>query len=204
VMWATEPCQPSAGLHVAGAVVPDRNYAVPVRVMNLLPRPVTVLSGTVLSELSPVEACQPFEVPARSETHLDFAYLDGLVEGADDELTEKQRGELKEVLQEYQDVFSRSEYDLGCTGVVKHTIDTGTNRPIKQQVRRHPAAYDEAIHKQTIEMVRQGVVEPCQGAWRSNVVLVKKKDGSLRFCVDYRQLNDITNKDVYPLPRIDA
>jgi hypothetical protein len=101
-------------------------------------------------------------------------------------------------------VFSRNEYDLGCTGVVTHSIDTGRSRPIKQQVRRHPFTYDEAIHRQTIEMMRQGIVEHAQCEWRSNVVLVRKKDGSLRFCVDYRKLNDVTRKDSYPLPRIDT
>ena len=53
-------------------------------------------------------------------------------------------------------------------------------------------------------MQSQGVIEPCHSEWASNIVLVKKKDGSIRFCVDYRKLNDLIRKDAYPLPRIET
>jgi hypothetical protein len=134
----------------------------------------------------------------------DYSHLEGLAENVDEDVTKDDRRRLKSLLEEFSDVFSRSEYDLGCADLVEHPIFTGDSRPIKQMLRRHPIPHVEAIRKQTEEMIKQDVVEPACGEWRSNVVLVKKKDGSLRFCIDYRQLNDITRKDVYPLPRIDV
>jgi len=62
----------------------------------------------------------------------------------------------------------------------------------------------EAISQQVDDYLRQGVIEPASSAWASNLVLVKKKDGSYRCCVDYRRLNSVTCKDAYPLPRIDV
>jgi len=87
--------------------------------------------------------------------------------------------------------------------LLEYRIDTGDRRPIRQPLRRHPFQHLEAIDRQVDEMRQHDIVEPAASPWASNVVLVKKKDGSLRFCVDYRRMNAITYKDSYPLPHID-
>jgi hypothetical protein len=61
----------------------------------------------------------------------------------------------------------------------------------------------EKVDKHIDEILKMKVIEPADGPWSSGIVLVKKKDGSTRFCVDYRHLNDPTTKDAYPLHRID-
>jgi len=101
--------------------------------------------------------------------------------------------------------FSRSEYDLGLTDLMEHSIDTGNNKPVKQALRRHPVAYLPLIDKHVDEMLQHGIIKSVPGSeWVSNVVLVRKSDGSLRFCLDYRNLNANTLKSNYPLPRIDT
>ena len=87
---------------------------------------------------------------------------------------------------------------------MKHRIDTGDATPIRQPPRRLPLSKEEA-QKAVQDMSNQGVIQPLQSAWSSPVVLVKKKDGGICFCVDYRKLNesDATIKDSYPLPCID-
>ena len=68
---------------------------------------------------------------------------------------------------------------------------------------RLPHAYRELVHKEIQEMLDEGMIEPSSSEWTSPIVLVNKKDGTLRLCVDYRQLNAGSQMDEYPMPRID-
>ena len=120
------------------------------------------------------------------------------------EITEDQKMQVEGLLQENKKVLSTSEFDLGRTNLVRHTIDTGTNRPFKQPLRRHPMAFLPIIDKHVDKMLANDICEPSYAPWASNVVLARKSDGSLRFCIDYRYLNNLTVKDSYPLPRIDT
>ena len=82
-------------------------------------------------------------------------------------------------------------------------IDTGDATPQKQPVRRMPFAARSEIARQLKSMQENGVIQASKSPWLSPVVLVQKKDGSLRFCIDYRKLNSVTKADTFPLPRID-
>ena len=94
--------------------------------------------------------------------------------------------------------------DLGRTRLVKHTIDIEGAMPISQPPRKIPLAKKDEAEGAVQEMRRQGVIEQSTSPWSSPVVLVRKKDGTNRFCVDYRKLNAVTKKDSYPLPIIDS
>ncbi|GBM00489.1 Transposon Ty3-G Gag-Pol polyprotein, partial [Araneus ventricosus] len=118
-------------------------------------------------------------------------------------LNEEQRTAVKELLQEFQNLFSTSDSDVGRCNMTQRRINTGNHPPIKQYPRRLPLAKKEEVERLVKEMVDNGIIEESSGPWASPIVLVKKKDGSTRFCVDYRKLNEITIKDSYPLPRID-
>ena len=126
-----------------------------------------------------------------------------MIDDADDSIPKSARLALEAILMKHADVFSQDENDLGRTNIIMHHIDTGDARPVRQPLRRYPPAHVEAISEHVDNMLKQGTIEPASSPWASKVVLVKKKDGSLRCCIDYRQLNTVTRKDVYPLPRID-
>ena len=82
-------------------------------------------------------------------------------------------------------------------------IDTGDARLKRQPVRHTPFAARQEIARQLKQMQEQNVIYPSDSPWASSVVLVRKKDGSLHFCIDYRSLNLVTKSDPFPLPRID-
>ena len=116
-------------------------------------------------------------------------YLKDLLNRSSKHLGSDQRGEVAAVLPEFADVFSASDDDdLGKTGIVRHRIDTGGAQPIRQRSRRMPIHQRAEAEAEVQKKLKRGVIEQSSRPWASPIVLVKKKDGSTRFCVDYRGL----------------
>ncbi|KAG0929312.1 hypothetical protein G6F29_012095 [Rhizopus arrhizus] len=105
------------------------------------------------------------------------------------------------LLQDFSDCFDSTP--RSTTPLVQHHIDTGDARPISSPPHRASAAENDTINGLIDEMLQQGIIRPSRSPWSSPVVLVPKPDGTVRFCVDYRRLNGVTTKDVYPLTRVD-
>jgi transposase InsO family protein len=131
-------------------------------------------------------------------------FIQQLIDQVHPSVSESTVLKLEAVLRQHLSVFSTSETDLGLTNLTSHHIDTGDAKPFRQPLRRFPPAHVVAIEEHVNNMLAQGVIEPACSPWASNIVLVRKKDGSFRCCIDYRQLNSATRKDAYPLPRIDT
>ena len=213
VEWGTEPGSMQPGLHVSRAIVSSNRLTdIPVKVMNVRSEPMFIKSGTTVANLHPVTVVgsKPENVPASRHKTVDRQrpkmpqFLKSLVDGAHESLENDVRVALSDVLIDYADTFSLSATDLGCTDVVVHHIDTGDARPVRQPFRRYPAPHVKVISRQVDDMMDQGVIKPACSLWASNLVLVKKSDGSFRCRVDYRTLNSVTRKDAYPLRRIDT
>ena len=214
----------SNSLFVARTLIAECQSTCAVRVMNPADEPRHIWKGEVLAEAEEVtlvsgdtvtEPRQPYasaeknvcrlvsnsdEERLQVPEHLRQLYQDTCER---EQLADDVRRDLRQLLNKHADVFASSDMDLGRTNIVLHDIDTGNARPIRQPPRRVPTALQPELDKEIADMLRKGVIEQGQSPWASPVVLVRKKDGSLRFCVDYRRINAVTEFDAYPLPRID-
>ena len=117
--------------------------------------------------------------------------------------TEEQQRNARELIKEYSFLFAMGNLDLGQTNLVKHHIELTDYTPIKDRYRHIPPHQYEEVQKHLKEMLDIGAIRRSNSPWASPVVLVPKKDGSLRFCIDLRKLNASTIKDAYSLPRIE-
>ena len=99
-------------------------------------------------------------------------------------------------------MFLQSLSELGLTTLVEHKIETGEAVPVKQPPRRMPNSLRTVLEDQVGEMLENNIIKPSNSPWSSPIVLVRKKDGTWRFCIDFRKLNDVTVKDAFPLPQV--
>ena len=134
-----------------------------------------------------------------SEEEDDGSWILKLVDLSDlEDWPEHLQTEVKEMLKRNAKTFSKNDLDMGRTNLVKHHIKLTDPLPFKEAYRRiPPQMYDEV--RAHIQAIR-----PSYSPWASAIVLVRKKDGRLRFCIDLRRLNNRTVKDAYSLPKIES
>ena len=120
------------------------------------------------------------------------------------ELTSNQRARAAALLAKHVNTFPAPGTPItGRTEAVMHDIDTGSTRPIRCNPRKLSPKKIKIQQELVDKMLEEGQIEHSVSAWSAPTVLVTKKDGTTRFCVDYRRLNNSTKKDAFPLPRID-
>ena len=107
-----------------------------------------------------------------------------------------------QLLAEYHDIFLLDPAELGCTHSTEHAIKVTDDTLFKEHFRCIPPPLVDEVRDHLREMLESGDIRPSQSAWCNAVILVRKKDGSLRFCIDFRCLNACTKKYSYPLPQI--
>ena len=108
-----------------------------------------------------------------------------------------------QVFKDYHHIFALDDLELGRMDMVKHVIRLDNKVPFHERYRRIPPHQYEEVKNHLKEMLEIGAIRKSQSPWASTIVLVRKKDGALRFCIDLRKLNARTIKDAQTLPRIE-
>ena len=117
-------------------------------------------------------------------------------------LNRSQKRQLLEVLEKNVDRFVKDPKSPPEALLVSHVVNTKNAQPIADKTRRFSPQMAREIEEHTTEMLKNGICRPSNSPWSSQVLLSRKKDGTMRFCIDYRKLNDVTIKDDYPMPNI--
>ncbi|KAK3086720.1 hypothetical protein FSP39_022469 [Pinctada imbricata] len=180
---------------------PHTKDPVVVTIDNITTATVNVQPRAVLCELQPVTI--EHEVPiVKNDSPSPTSVLDSTnIER--DGITSEQYEAGCHLLRQFEDVFSKSPTDIGHTDMVQHRIELHDDRPFKQRARTIPPAMFTEVKEHLQQLLDAGIIRKSQSPWSSNVVLCRKKNGELRMCVDYRQLNQRTKKDSYALPRVE-
>eukprot|EP00731_Ephydatia_muelleri_P016076 Em0009g500a len=174
-----------------------------VQVLNPGFAPVTVYKDEIMGMLKPIQDpadCASVQYPVCKQSTWSVQHS---IQQMTDSLAPDVREKVADLLWQFQDVIALDDSDLGRTRLTSHQINTGDTQPVRQQARRLPFHQQQEVRGLLDDMLSQGIIEPSCGPWASPIVLAKKKDGTTRFCVDFRRLNDCTRKDAQPLPRID-
>ena len=192
------------GLVVARCISPVISGRM-IQVLNPSPAPVVVSKKVNVGTVEPVQeyCCKVTSAGLQEERN---SLLEERIEKILEEavtLGDKERQQAKELLRDFKDITALSDDDLGRTRLLYHHICTGDTQPIRQRARRLPLHQHSQVRKLLNDMLDNGIIEPSTGPWASPIVLVRKKDGGIRFCIDFCKLNQYTQKDAQPLPRID-
>ena len=206
-------------LAVGKTLVEVRNGRVPVRVCNLSAHDVVVRRNTRLATLvvgrvvssgfssatdeSPI-SMQGTPTARCCESSTSTSPHDGTGVDVDlSSLSAEDRQRMMKLLQDNADIFSKDQQDLGFTQTIEHEIPLIDPTPFRLPYRRIPPSQFHEVRHHIEDLKKSGVIQPSQSPFASPIVIVRKKDGSIRLCVDYRKLNSRTVRDAYPLPRID-
>ena len=177
------------------------NGSVLLHVMNVSPTTVTEYKGTTLAEFVPHRNIALVNDSVSLSVNSNSNVLEPDLNSSD--LTEVEKQELRSLLKSFGSLFVSEDGSLGRTSAVRHGISTSGN-PIRQPIRCQTESLKSVVNTEVEKMLSKGVIRQSSSPWSSPVVMVKKKNGSWRFCIDYRKMNAATHQDAYPLPRIDA
>ena len=215
VTEATEGASSRVGVcpRVVNINSPGKSQRIAVRLFNISAKVIEIAPKSSLCELHEVTVLRNMDISEHKEgsSHIHQQRAEKLnskevfeeIDLVGNDLTKEQREKLKDFLNKWKGIFSTGITDLGNCDLLKHKINLSDNVPFKEPHRRIPPALFQEVREHLAEMLKAGTIRPSHSPYSSNIVIVRKKDGTIRFCVDFRKLNSKTIKDAYAIPRIE-
>ena len=202
-----QPCKDSiySSLEICPIAIPygQRHLPLNVPVTNLSEQTIVLSEKCIIAQLQPVTVENNVSgSQTSSDSSQEPAFLEQ-IQIDESNLTPEQYLEAKRMLSSFEDIFSKGDEDIGFCNLVKHRIDLVDPTPFKQRYRTIPPSMFDEVREHLQKLLACGIIKKSHSPYASNIVLVRKKSGELRLCVDFRQLNNLTKKDSYALPRID-
>lgn len=198
----TKPSNNNSGLNIANGIYRPVHSRYDILVMNPTQVPIRLAKSAKIARYEVLEKIEECIEKVHCNAILPIDDKGATIEVGDD-LSVEQIKDIKRTVREYSDIFAFNG-ELGSTTVCEHTIELLPNAsPVAEHLRRHAPVEKAAVTKQMENMLRQDIIEESTSLWASAYVLVKKKNGQTRFCVDYRAVNACTKRNAYPLPRLD-
>lgn len=200
-----------AGLLASPSIVRVTRNTCYIPVVNVGTEDVLLYPRTDLGSLSPVQVVslpanvtEVNTVTASVASQVVAPSVPDQIDGLDlTVLASSDQQRVRGLLQRFHGVFASHDGDLGCTDLISHHIPLVDDAPVRQRYRRIPPSEYEMAKAHINQLLEAQVITESCSPYASPIVLVRKKDGSLRMCVDYRQLNARTRRDAFPLPRIE-
>ena len=196
------------GVVVADEIVKISESVVPVRLFNVTNEAVTLYKNTFIGTLEKLNEENGYVEHVRyfgdsnckeldTEDHVKPIITDIM---NNLEVSDVIKNDALLIIREFKDIFSRTKSDIGFCDQITHEIDTGTTRPINMRCHRIPWNLEQKVDTRVNEMLENGVITESSSPWNSPIVVVAKKDGDIRLCIDYRKLNAVTKRPIYPMP----
>lgn len=181
--------------------VQKETKTVPVEVSNPGSSTLIIRKGDVIAQIEQVSVvgeADSEKLDSKAQEFVDRFNLDQLKENA----TEEEVREVHEFISKWKVVFAQDSEDLGKTDLMKHRIDLVDEVPVKEKARRIPPTLIDELKEHIEMLLKAGIIEESVSPWSSPIVIVRKRSGELRLCVDYRKLNAKTVTDGYRIPTI--
>ena len=176
---------------------------IPVRIINLKNEDVTIFKNTRLDCIESVSKEDDAQKINRiyddnGSRHIK-CITDAIMNRDSIDIDIESKKAVIKIITEFKEIFSKDNYDIGHCPILKHEIDVFDAKPIAQPLRRAPLHLEKKIDDMIQELEEKGIIRESSSPWSSPIVVVQKKSGDIRLCIDYRKLNSVTKRPIHPI-----